>query len=222
MKRVGLLTLVLFIISSVHGQISYFAGLEGNYYQTNSWDQRDGKDFKDFESKELDYAFGINAGVRFNNNLSVGIGYRRGGSESMVVYDKGFAIYSMTPYTNALLVFGRHQLLYKGKIGLVNEVQFRWTSIKEQRVRFWPDDQKFRESSFTLNYIPRFIYYPTSYLSIDIALVQVQYYNRTITEYYSATRPADGPNVVQKRSGYQFSLENGPILGVHYYFGGKD
>lgn len=220
MKYFALLFILFLAGNSAQSQISYFAGLEGNYYAYNAWDQRDGKDYKDMESKGLNYAFGLNVGVRFNDKLSAGIGYRRGGAEDNFEY-RGGSIHSLTPHTNALLVFGRHQLLYKGKIGLVNEVQFRWTSIKEQRIRSWPEDIKNRESSYTLNYIPRFIYYPTSYLSIDIALFQIQYYNRTITEYYSATRPADGPNVVQKRAGYQLSYEDGPILGVHYYFGLK-
>jgi len=221
MKYFGFILFLLLISLNVQGQISYFAGLEGNYHAYNAWDQEDGQNHKDYENKEMNYAFGLNVGVRFNSNLSAGIGYRRGGEEALFESNGIRGLYMMTPHTNALLLFGRHQLLYKGKIGLVNEVQFRWTSIKERHVKFWPENSKFRESSYTLNYIPRFIYYPTSYLSIDIALFQIQYYNRTITQYYSATRPVDGSNMVQKRAGYQLSYEDGPILGVHYYFGRK-
>lgn len=200
--------LFLVLTLSAGAQMRFFGGIEGSYYKYVNSTHYDGDDFNRDELITESYRFGLNAGVFLKKNLSIGIGYRRGARKTSAFINHNLLIEEVYGPTHTLLLFGRHQLMRR-KFGLVSEMQFGFESVKDIKMNDFPNDVHFKESTFSVAYIPRIIYYPVQNLSVDLALFQIRYFH---------TNRVEKDVSKQTTADYEMDFSNGPTLGIHYYF----
>lgn len=201
--------LFLVLTLSAGAQMRFFGGIEGNYYQSTLSYKLDSLDYTRDEFITKNYSFGLNAGVFITPNFSVGIGYRRGGQDDIIKLDYSQAYRELISSNHTFKTFGRYQLM-KNKIGFVSDVQFAFSYSKDVQIESsLPNFIHQKDRTFSLAYVPRFIYYPISNLSVDLAFFQFRYIHQTRIE-----------ENLEKRiiADFELDMTIGPTLGVHYYF----